>query len=163
MNNLFDDVGADIAKQLMHIRVQLSKDQVIEKDIRPDVTIDYDMLEEQLQQTPATFAFWSMLLAESKKQVAIFERAIQRRKGEVTKMLLDEAKNDGTKLRGSDVKDLIEADDDLNSLNAQLILANRTQSKLFAVVEAMRMKSEHLRSLAGFKRQELRDADNNIT
>lgn len=157
MNWFDDNIGDDLSKALINIKITLLNG-TIERDVRPDILIDYEMLEEQLQNTPAIYSFWSMVLAEGKQQAATFERAVERRKGEVTKELLDEARRAGVKLRGSDVKDLIEADDKLNNLEAKLILANKTLSKLFAVVEALRMKSEHLRSLAGFKRQEQRDS-----
>jgi hypothetical protein len=152
-----ENVGPDIARMLIRVRVELTQDQIVDKDVRPDVLIDYDMLEEQLQTTPASFAFWSMLLAEGKKQVAALERAVKRRRGEAVKELLDEGRKEGVKVRTADVKDLVEADEQLNRLEAKLILAHKTTSKLFAVVDAIRMKSEHLRSLAGFKRQEQRD------
>jgi hypothetical protein len=158
MSNWFEkaDIGEDVARTLFKLRVEVDG-RIVERDFQPDVIIDYENLEEQLDETPALFAFWSSLLAEGKKQSATLERMIKRRKGEVTKHLLQEAREQGVKLRGSDVEDLIETDDDLNKLEAKLIIANKTLSKLFAIVDAVRMKSEHLRSLAGFKRQEQRN------
>jgi hypothetical protein len=97
------------------------------------------------------------LLAEAKKAVATLERVIDIRKGQVTKELLDAANKDGVKTRASDVELLLKTDESLIELESKLLIANRTQSKMFAIVDAIRMKSEHLRSLAGFKKQELRD------
>jgi hypothetical protein len=153
-----DNLGNDLARQLIRINVNIDG-QIIDRDVRPDVDINYDMLEEELQNISASFSFWAILLAECKKIVAIIERKVKRRRGEVTNLLLNEAKKEGVRLRGTDVKDLIETDDLIEKLEAQLILANRSLSKIFAVVDAMRMKSEMLRSLAGFKKQEMRDSD----
>lgn len=151
------NVPEDIAKQLITLRFPV-QDGVVERDFRPDVEIDYDDLVRQLEETPAMFSFWANLLAEVRKQVAVLERKIKRRKGEVTRTLLDEARSKDVKLRGDDVRDLIEADDQLNKFEAELIMANKHLSKLFAITDAIKMKSEHLRSLAGFKRQEQRDS-----
>ncbi len=157
MSNWFsENLGDDLSKQLIRIKVDVDG-QTIEKDIRPDVTIDYEYLEEQLVETPSIYVFWGTLLAEYRKQVAILERALKVRRGEVTRELLNEANKTGVKIRASDVNDLIEADEKVNSLEAKLIIVNKTLSKLFCIVESIRMKSEHLRSLAGFKKQEIRD------
>lgn len=150
------NVPEDIAKHLITLRFPV-QDGVVERDFRPDVEIDYDNLVKQLEETPAMFSFWANLLAEVRKQVAVLERKVKRRKGEVTRTLLDEASSKGVKLRRDDVVDLIEADDLVNKFEAELIMANKHLSKLFAITDAIKMKSEHLRSLAGFKRQEQRD------
>jgi hypothetical protein len=152
-----ENVPEDIAKMLITLRFPV-QDGLIERDFRPDVEIDYEDLVKQLEETPAIFSFWANLLAEVRKQVAVIERKATRRRGEVTRTLLDEAKQAGVKLRRDDVEDLIEADDLLNKFEAELVIANRHMSKLFAITDALKMKSEHLRSLAGFKRQEQRDS-----
>lgn len=152
-----DNVPEDIAKQIITLRFPV-QDGMVERDFRPDVEIDYDDLVKQLEETPAIFSFWANLLAEVRKQVAVIERKITRRKGEVTRTLLEEARSKDVKLRRDDVEDLIEADEQLNKFEAELIMVNRHASKLFAITDALKMKSEHLRSLAGFKRQEQRDS-----
>lgn len=151
-----ENLGDDLSKQLIRIKAEIDG-QTLEKDVRPDVAINYEYLEDQLVETPSMYVFWGTLLAEYRKQVAIIERAIKTRRGKVTRELLDEANKTGVKLRASDVNDLIEADDKINTLEAKLIIVNKTLSKLFCIVDAIKMKSEHLRSLAGFKKQELRD------
>jgi len=100
-----------------------------------------------------------MLLAEAKKEVATLERIIEARKGQVTKELLNAAQQGGIKTRASDVELLINTDERILDLESKLIIANKTLSKMFAIVDAVKMKSEHLRSLAGFKKQELRDSE----
>lgn len=153
-----ENLGDDLANQLIKIKTTVN-DQKVERDVRPDVIIDYDQLERQLEETPSMFVFWSMLLAEAKKEVATLERVIAVRRGQVTRELLDAAKNENVKTRASDIESLMESDQRIIDLESKLILANRTLSKMFAIVDAIKMKSEHLRSLAGFKKQELRDAE----
>lgn len=152
-----ENLGDDIANHLFTIKVPLADGKVAERDLRPDVTTDYDKLEIQLEDMPSIFATWAMLLAEAKKEVAALERMIKRRRGEATKLLLDEAKEQQVKTRREDIEDLVEADEKVNELEAKLIVANRRLSKLFAATQALQMKSDNLRSLAGFKRQEQRD------
>lgn len=153
----FDNaLGGDFAK-LFHIKMEIDG-STYERDIRPDVAIDYDVLETQLQETPSIFCTWAMFLAEARKAVSVIERAIKNRRGQLTRELLDAAKKEGTKLRASDVEFLLEDDEEVQRLEAKLIGANKNLSKLFAIVDALRMKSENLRSLAGFKRQEYRDS-----
>jgi hypothetical protein len=151
-----ENISEDLANQLIRIKITIDG-QLVERDIRPDVIINYELLEQQLEETPSMFIFWSLLLAEAKKAVATLERVIDIRKGQVTKELLDAANKDGVKTRASDVELLLKTDESLIELESKLLIANRTQSKMFAIVDAIRMKSEHLRSLAGFKKQELRD------
>jgi hypothetical protein len=97
-------------------------------------------------------------MSEQKMVVGVFERKIKRRRAIVAEQILNTAKAEGISLRAADIKELIEADDILEKLEAELLIAQRSSGKLYNIVEAIKMKSEHLRSLAGFKRQELRDA-----
>ena len=55
--------------------------------------------------------------------------------------------------------EIVEADDTMLALQSKLMIAERALSKLYGFVDSLKMKSEHLRSLAGFKRQEMRDAN----
>jgi len=155
------NVDDDIAKILVKLKISIGDDKFIERDFRPDVKIEYEELEEQLEDTPSLFAFWSSVLAEQRAQVAIIERSIKMRRGTVTRTLLEESKSVAAKgvglgtrpgLRKDDIKDLLEADKELAELDAKYIIANKRLSKLYGVVDAIRMKSEHLRSLSGFKR-----------
>lgn len=153
-----NNIGDDIAKQLLRIKFT-DGENVIERDMRPDVIIDYDNLEHQLDETPAAFLFYSSMLAEAKKQVATLERTIKYRRARLAKELVDASKNDAVKLRASDIEILLDSDDNILALETKLLGAERTLSKVYAAVDAIKMKSEHLRSLAGFKKQELRDSD----
>jgi hypothetical protein len=146
----------DIANALVRVRIKI-KNQVIERDFRTDVAIDYNLLQEQLQEAPAMFSFWSMLLSEQKSLVSQVERLMRLRAIQVGITERQRAQENGYKLAKHELDDLIEADEEHKLLWDTFNTENRTLSKIYGIVEALRMKSEHLRSLAGFKRQEMRD------
>ena len=122
------------------------------------------MLESQLQDTPAIFAFWSAVLAEQRETVSKIERQIKHRRGEIVRELIDQSRllaanggGIGSKpgLRKSDIDDLVEADEGLRKLDAMYIRANKVLSKLFAIKDAMQMRFDSLRSMAAMKRAEM--------
>jgi hypothetical protein len=153
------DIPEELAKTIFRVRVDLpGRKLVIERDFKADLKIDYDLLEEQLEQNPATFAFWSSVLAEQRFVVAKNERLLARRRAKVCEKAREIAGEDGAKLHKYILDEIVEGDDEILKLQTRLMMANRTLSKLFGIVDALRMKSEHLRSLAGFKRQEMRDS-----
>ena len=153
--NNFDD---KLIGTVFKLRIELPNGQLVTKDFSVDVDIDYDMLEEQLAETPAIYAFLSSILSEQKCVCAKMERLIARRRSVVIQNTNELAKTEGLKLHKYALDDLVEADDKTLELQTQLMLAQRSLGKLYGFVDAIRMKSEHLRSLAGFKRQEMRDA-----
>jgi len=159
MNDWFsENVPEDIAKRVIKIKVDLGKGKIIEKDFRPDLQIDYETLEHDLETIPQAFAYWAMVYSEAKAEVAKLERIAKRRRAVVTGMIVDEAKsNEMPRIAEKVFRDLVEKDPKLLEIEGRIIFANRTMGKLWNVVEAMRIKAEALRSLAGFKRQEQRN------
>lgn len=153
-----ENINPDIAKALVRLKVDLGDGRVIERDFRPDLKIDYETLEEDLQHTPQSFAFWATVYSEQKAVVAILERTAKRRRAILYEMIIDESRQDKwPKVPEKIFKELAEKDENLLRIELKLALANRTMGKLYNIVDAIKMKSDHLRSLAGFKRQEQRD------
>jgi hypothetical protein len=150
-----DNVQAEIADYLFNIKVSLP-DRVgtYQRDIVPDLEIDFDQLEEQLTETPEMICFFDMLLAEQKAKVAALEQRLFLVRGQVTEKILNEWKNIDREIRRSDLKDLVVGDDEVVNIQAQLIVETKKEDKLKAVFNGLLKKSEHLRSLAGFKREE---------
>lgn len=124
----------------------------------PDTQIDYENLEDQLADTPAKYAFWSAILSEQKYKVAAVEKSISRRRAILTDQMVTKGNSEGVKIHKYLLDELIEADDKMFELSMKLIKEQRILGKLWTAVNALQMKSEHLRSLAGFKKQELRDS-----
>jgi len=58
-------------------------------------------------------------------------------------------------MRRGDVEDLIDCDDDLMNLEAQKVVIEKKARKLYHTLEALKMKNDNMRSLFGFKKQEL--------
>lgn len=152
------NIPEDVIGVVVRVHVKLSGGKEISRDFRSDLNIDYDSLEDQLRTTPSIYAYWAMVLSEQKTVVGVLDRKIKRRRAIVADTVIKTAKAQGTKLSATDVKELVESDEDLEKIEAEYLIAQRASGKLYHIVEAIKMKSEHLRSLAGFKRQELRDA-----
>ena len=138
---------------LFRFAVKLPDGNTIDVDLLQDIDIDYDRLEQQLEQTPSQFVWYAAILAELKSQVQILERKCKAKRGSLTEVAVTVARETGVKPTADQVKAMIESDDTLNTLEARLVLAQKHASKIHHMVEALRMKSDNLRSLAGFKRQ----------
>lgn len=153
-----DNIDDDLANAVLKIRVKMPNGTMLERDLRPDLATDYDLLEQQLTETPSIFVFWSAALAEQRRHTASLERMIQRRKAKVSEEIFKESKKEKFKVTQYMLEELVELDEDYLKLNAELVLAKRTESKLWSIVKAIEMKSDNLRTLAGFKKQEMRDS-----
>jgi hypothetical protein len=152
-------IPEDIANRIIKIKVDLGGGRIVEEDFRPHLVFDYETLEEEMETTPQMFAYWAMVYSESKAEVAKLDRIAKRRRAQITDTILQEAKEGNMPKVSREVfKDLVEKDPELLAIEAKLILANRTMGKLWNIVDAMKMKAEMLRSLAGFKRQEMQSS-----
>lgn len=164
------DIDDDVAEWLMKITVTVGagdNKRTFTRDFRPDVTPNYDLLEEQLVETPPLLCFWSQVLAEARARVSLLDRKMRTRRGEIMRELTDEAKRMASEgiglgsragLRKSDIEDLMEQDEKLIGLDVEYITARKIESKVYGIIEALRTKSENLRSLAGFKRMEMQES-----
>jgi hypothetical protein len=86
--------------------------------------------------------------------VAVIERAMKVRRGHITEAVLESARKDGVKLTEKAMLGVIEKDEKLVKLDQALIKAQKVAGKLWHMTQALQMKFEAIRSLAGFKRQE---------
>jgi len=127
-------------------------------DIVKDLDLDYDLLEEQMQELPSQYAFWSAVYSEARMQVALDERRFKATKGRVTEKAQQTARAEGLKFTNEQIKSVIEADPEVAKSDLRLQSSQMRCGKLFHMMEALKMKSELARSLAGFKRQEREQA-----
>lgn len=147
----------EVVEFLLMVKISLPEPHgVFQRDTRDDLSFDYEMLEEELQQTPAMMAFYNALAAEQKAKISVIQRKIANTKGAITERILKDFGDRGIKIRREDLKDIIESDDSMNNLHAKLILETLRLDKVRAVAESISAKNENLRSLAGFKREEKR-------
>ncbi len=154
-----DNISDDIAKVAFRLKVTLENGAKIDQDITPDISIDLDDLCDQMQELPSAYAFYSMAWAQQKFEVAKLERMVKRRRGKIVETLREEARLKSTKITDKSLQEMIEADDKLLEIQLKKIKAERTESKLYAVISALRMKSEMIRTISADKRQEMRSGD----
>lgn len=126
----------------------------VEVDILPDLDLDYEILEEQMQDIPAQYAFYAAFYSELRLMVAKAERNLKARRGEATQFVASQAKERGTKLAADSIKQIVESDEKLCQADDRLQKAQMLCGKIYHMLEALKMKAELARSLAGFKRQE---------
>lgn len=131
-----------------------SEKQKITVDILPDLDIDMDILEEQMQDVPSQYAFWSAVYSELRLAVAIAERNLKVRRGKATKFTQEEAKRNGTRISVEQVKTIIESDPKLVRADLSLAKAQMLAGKVWHMVKALEMKHEVARSLIGLKKAE---------
>ena len=126
----------------------------IEVDLLPDLDIDYDILEQQVEDIPAQYAFWASVYSELRNNVAILERAVKIRKGEAIEEVQKRARDEKIRFTADQVKAVVEADEELNKIEKGLAKVQMQTGKVYHMMEALRSKADLARSLAGFKRQE---------
>lgn len=151
-----NNIAPEIAGYLFEIKITSlpARIGVFKRDSAPDLEIDFDLLEQQLEEAPQVVVFYDMLLAEQKAVVATLEREEEVLRGTIAEAILKKARDNNYDVRRADLEDLLEADDQLILLASKKILATKTENKLKAVVNGLNAKIDNLRSLAGFKKQE---------
>lgn len=134
---------------------QLEKrNKTILVDISANVSLDYDTVERQLADIPSEYAFWATVYAETKYRTNILERAVKTARANAHEQILDAAAKDGVRLAQDAIKTLVEKDDRVNRAELQHSQAHMVASKMFYMVEAIRMKGELGRTLTSLKRSE---------
>lgn len=156
----YNEIPAEIRDIIWRVKAKLpGVAESYEHDFQQDIDADYDQLEVQLEEIPSVFAYTSSMLAEAKTMVSIKKLAVKRARAKIVQEILEDSRQkQRTPPRKTDIDDLIEGDEKVVKLTAELIQAERTESKLIGFVQAIKMKHEALRTLAGFKKQELSDS-----
>lgn len=143
------------------------KKSIVNHDFVEKLVVNYDALEDELEQLPGIFAFWSALLAEAEEQYNLKKRKAEYKRSQLYDALIGIYDEESKKIKdatgqGIDnipqwkAKVMVESDKGLNKTEIEVILAKKQYLKIKTIVEALKMKSEHMRSLAGFKRVEQR-------
>lgn len=152
------DLDGDFKEALCTIKVTF-QGQTKKFSIKDDLAIDYENLEQEMEEFPNKYHLWSMLYSEIKEQLAVVEKKIKKRKGIVFDQI---CKQGGKGLRRSDISDIMETDEMLNKLEVSKILLEKQSQKLWFTLEALKMKNDNLRSLSGFRKQELYQAGQSV-
>jgi hypothetical protein len=154
------NVNQDIIDYLFNIKIHNLPNNLgsYQKNVAPDLKISFDMLEEQLEETPEMVAFWNMLLAEQRFIVSAIEKQIRATRGSITEKLIERAKQENIEFRSTEIRELINSDTSLQQWENKLITAQKAEERLKVVCEALKMKFDALRSLSGFKKVEKNQA-----
>lgn len=131
-----------------------AKNKVITVDLLPDLDLDYEILEQQIQDIPSQYAFWSTVFSEVKMGVAIAERQYKMRLGEAMEKITDSYAKNGIKPTAEVIKRIVEKDAELVKADLELQKAQMKAGKLYHMLEALKLKAELARTLAGFKKNE---------
>ncbi len=126
----------------------------IEVDMLPTVNLDYENLEIEMARIPAEYAFWSSVYSELRLGVAIAEKKLRARKGKVVESITNKCAADKIRLTADQIKAIAESDAGLIDAELKYDKAQMTCGKVYHMLEALKMKSELARSLAGFKKRE---------
>jgi len=156
--NIIKDLDEDIRNTLFKLRVKLPGGKLLEHDFSGDFRPDYETLEEQLEETPQMLAFFGAVLSEQKHACNVLELKIARRRAVVSQNSREEAQKNDMKIAKYVLDEIADGDNELLRLQTELLMHQRTLGKLYHFVDSIRSKADNLRSLAGFKRQEMRDS-----
>lgn len=148
------NIDPDLSEWLFNIRVKLKDRSLIQRDIRPDVKINYDDLERQLCEVPEMMVFWDLILAEIKAEVATLETRKEALRADIIDEIKQKAEESNVRVSVQIMRDLVNSDDRMLVNAAELIDMQKKEHQIKAIVNALYRKSESLRSLAGFKREE---------
>jgi hypothetical protein len=157
--NPIEELPDDIKQALCTISVKF-RGEKRNFAIGDELRIDYEHIEHEMEELPNKFHLWAMLYSEVREQKEVVEKKVRKRKGilydEIRKQLGDE------RLRRSDIDDIMEVDEMLETLEAQQIILEKQCQKLWFVLESLRMKNDNIRSLSGFRKQELYQANQSV-
>ena len=157
-----DLMGTTLFKFKVRLQVISSKDpetnrpvyKEIEVDLLPDLDLDYEILEQQMQDIPAQYAFWSSVYSEVRMGVAMAERKLKMRYGQAYERIQNSFADSKVKPTLEVIKRVVEKDADIAKADMEYQKLQMQSGKLYHMLEAIKMKAELARSLAGFKRNE---------
>lgn len=156
-DNLPTDLyNSQLFKFTVSLRVEDEEDKPkkITVNILPVLDVDYETLETEIANVPAQFAYFATVYSEARHQVNLYERAIKVRKGQLMKQILLKQQEAKTRLTSDQITKILDSDEGIEQLETKLANKQMQAGKLYYFLEALKMKNDNLRSLAGFKKQE---------
>jgi hypothetical protein len=153
-----DNIEPGVSGYLFNIQVVNVKGDIYQRNVIPDLEVNFDQLEEQLEATPEMIAFWDMLLAETKMNVEIIELKIRKLRGEITERMIKDSREAKYEYRYNELRDVITTDKSILQLEIELIRSRWKMNRVKVVVESLSRKFDALRSLSGFKKAEMHNA-----
>ena len=150
-----EHVPADLAhSSLFQFKIRLQNGTVININLVDDIDINFEILEEQHERIPAQYMYWAAVYSELRSSVSILELKMRQKRASIVRKTLEEFREKNTKPTDKQTAAILDGDSDLIKMEAELAILQKNVGKVYHMVEAIKLKSEHSRSLAGFKRQE---------
>lgn len=150
-------IGSNLFVFKVNLRVKdkaTGKPKVITVDMLPDLMCEREIVETQMEDIPAQYAFWAAVYSELRMNVAVMERALKVRKGKAIESVQKRARDENIKFTADQVKNVVEADEQLGKLDEALAKMQMHTGKVYHMLEALKFKAEMSRSLLATKRQE---------
>lgn len=155
---LYEMFGKEAVDYLFRITVTTKGGKKFPRDFSGDVQIDYDNIQEELENAPAIFSYWSSVLAQQRLIVDTSKQAIIARTAKKQNEYSNAAKAGDFKMSKYQLDSLVEADDDIIKMKMQLAFDEKKLSVLYGLIKSLEMKSDNLRSLAGFAKMEMKNS-----
>lgn len=156
-----DLMGTTLFKFKVKLQIVSGKDindkptyKEIEVDLLPDLDLDYEILEQQMQDIPSQYAFWSSVYSEVRMGVSLAERKLKMRYGQAYEAVQKEFEANKVRPTIEVIKRIVEKDGGVLKADIEYQKLQMQSGKLYHMLEALKMKAELARSLAGFKRNE---------
>lgn len=146
-------VDTDISDVVVELNALLSGKKV-SKSWVDDLALNYENIDTDMENIPSVIAFWSAVLAEARKERSLIKMKMDIRRSKILEGTKSLAK-EGVKLTVSDKENIVCVDPKYMQLHKQEINLEATVSKLFGIVDALKIKADNLRSFAAMKRAEL--------
>jgi len=150
------NIDSELADIIITLNIKLSGKEVT-RDWTNDVAIDYEDLDNALEEMPSILSFWSAVLAESRKTLKLLEVKIDIRRSKILESLKEQMK-EGIRLTKDDKDNLVNVDETFVKLRSRHIELEATVSKLFGIVDSLKTKADNIRSMAAIKRAELHNS-----
>lgn len=147
------NVDDDISELIVSLTSKLNGKEV-KRNWTDDLALNYENIDTDMENIPTILAFWAAVLAEARKERGIIQMKMDIRKSKVLEGLRDTIP-DGVKLTVADKDNIVCVDGKYMQLRKDAINLDATVSKLFGIVDAIKIKADNLRSFSAMKRAEL--------
>lgn len=130
------------------------RNKVVCVDMMSTTALDYDQVELQLADIPSELSFWAAVYAEAKYRTNICERAVKSARANAWEEIMEAATKDGVRLAQDAIKVIVEKDHRVNNAELALSKSHMISSKMYYMIEALKMKCDLGRTLTSLKRTE---------
>ena len=155
LNKLF---GEEAVEQLFRITITPKHGGPVTRDFSTDIHICYDNIQQELIEASAIYAFWSTILANQRLVVDTIKQHIISLSAKIQQKFMDAAKAGDIKIVKYQLDGFVEADESILKLQMKLAVEEKRLSVLYGIIKSLEIKSDNLRSLAGFAKMEMKNS-----